>query len=70
MTGFALVRYGADTHTVNTDQRRIPLAELRQHLSNSLRLSSGRGVLVPGPYMLFALTSSGVPSVSRTISIR
>jgi galactose oxidase len=69
VTGFALVRYGADTHTVNTDQRRIPLAG-SGGTSHSLRLSADGGVLVPGPYMLFALTSSGVPSVSRTISIR
>ena len=69
VTGFALVRYGADTHTVNTDQRRIPLPG-SGGTSHSLRLPADGGVLVPGPYMLFALDELRRPAVSRTISIR
>lgn len=69
MARFALIRFGSSTHTVDTDQRRIPLAG-SGGTSHSLRLPADTGTLVPGPYMLFALTSAGVPSVARTVSIR
>ena len=66
----SLVRYGTATHTVNTDQRRIPLT-----LSNSGRNSysftvpNDSGVALPGYWMLFVMNSAGVPSVSTTIRI-
>jgi galactose oxidase len=73
---FVLMRLSATTHTVNNDQRRIPLS-----ISNTTALSGGAyaytltmpsadpGVVLPGYYMLFALNASGVPSVSTTIQV-
>ena len=70
VTRYSLVRMSSVTHTVNTDQRRIPLTP-SSRTGNTVRLPlpSDRGVLVPGFYMLFALDAAGVPSVSRTIRI-
>jgi galactose oxidase len=69
-TKFSLMRMSTVTHTVNTDQRRIPLtATAVSGNTASLRLPSDRGVLVPGNYMLFALDANGVPSVASTINI-
>jgi galactose oxidase len=76
VASFVLMRLSATTHTVNNDQRRIPLS-----ISSTTALSGGSyaytlkmpsadpGVVLPGYYMLFALNSSGVPSVSTTIQI-
>ena len=68
---FALVRLSAPTHSVNNDQRRIPL--------DSVQIASGRfqvnipnnpNIVTPGNYFLFALNSAGVPSIAKTINIR
>ncbi|CAJ2500001.1 Uu.00g028540.m01.CDS01 [Anthostomella pinea] len=68
--GFALVRYGSATHTVNTDQRRVPLSATGvSGLTYTLQLPADPGVLVPGYWMLFALNAGGVPSVAATVKI-
>jgi len=76
VASFVLMRLSATTHTVNNDQRRIPLS-----ISKITALSGGAyaysltmpsadpGVVLPGYYMLFALNSNGVPSVSTSIQI-
>lgn len=67
---FALVRASSVTHTVNTDQRRIPLTPTGTSGNTStVTLPSDTGVLIPGPYLLFAINADGVPSVAATISI-
>ena len=54
VTKFSLMRMSTVTHTVNTDQRRIPLtATSVSGNTASLKLPADRGVLVPGTYMLF-----------------
>ncbi|GAA2136730.1 hypothetical protein GCM10009825_22230 [Arthrobacter humicola] len=69
-TKFSLMRMSTVTHTVNTDQRRIPMtATAVSGNTASLTLPADRGVLVPGTYMLFAMDSYGVPSVAATIRI-
>jgi galactose oxidase len=74
-SSFALMRLSATTHTVNNDQRRIPfsttLANAVQTSPTSWQLTipSDPGVVLPGYYMLFALTASGVPSVSTTVQV-
>jgi galactose oxidase len=69
---FALMRMGAVTHSVNNDQRRVPLTITGGNPSAGykLPLPSSTGVLLPGNYMLFALTASGRPSVAKVIQIR
>ena len=70
VTNFALLRMAAVTHSVNTDQRRIPLSFTGTAGNYQLSIPAQRGVVLPGNYMLFALDGSGVPSVARTINIR
>lgn len=65
----ALVRYGSSTHTVNTDQRRVPLTTTADGLTYTAVLPSDPGVLLPGYWMLFAIDAQGVPSVATTIKI-
>jgi galactose oxidase len=67
---FAILRLGAVTHSVNNDQRRIPLAATATtSTSYNLTIPADRGIVLPGYYMLFALDSAGVPSVAKTLRI-
>jgi galactose oxidase len=68
---FALVRSSSVTHTVNNDQRRVPLAiqATSGPAAYTLSIPSDPGVVLPGYYMLFALDARGVPSVSATVRI-
>jgi galactose oxidase len=69
--GFALVRMSAVTHSVNNDQRRIPLTPATvSGTTYTLRLPVSKGVLLPGNYMLFAINAKGTPSVATIINIR
>jgi galactose oxidase len=66
---FSLVRFGSSTHTVNTDQRRVPLTATANGLTYTMSLPSDPGVLLPGYWMLFAINSAGVPSVATTVQV-
>ncbi|KAL8684845.1 MAG: hypothetical protein Q9218_008108 [Villophora microphyllina] len=71
VTSFSIMQYGSGTHSVHTDQRRIPLsATAVSGLSYTLTVPSDPGVALPGSWMLFAMDSAGVPSVAKTILIR
>jgi galactose oxidase len=70
---FALVRMAAVTHSLDNDQRLIPVkpvAVRRAKDKYRLRLPSSTGVLLPGNYMLFALYANGTPSAAKIINIR
>jgi galactose oxidase len=67
---FALVRMSAVTHSVNNDQRRIPLVPASvTGTTYTLQLPGDKGVVLPGNYMLFALDASGTPSVAKIVTI-
>jgi galactose oxidase len=68
---FALVRLSSVTHSVNNDQRRIPLEFRTFGMNNvySVKIPTSRGVAIPGYYMLFAMNSAGVPSVAKIIKL-
>ncbi|KAH7321880.1 hypothetical protein BKA65DRAFT_513171 [Rhexocercosporidium sp. MPI-PUGE-AT-0058] len=67
---FAMLRVGSNTHSVNTDQRRVPLEDIRQSGSQySLTLPSDNGIMIPGDWYLFVLSAQGTPSVSRTVTV-
>ena len=70
IASMSLVRYGSATHTVDTDQRRIPLT-LKPTGSHTYQVvvPSDAGIDLPGYYMLFAINSAIVPSISKTIQI-
>ncbi len=71
VASFALMRLSATTHTVNNDQRRIPLQPTETEKSTyTMPISSDPGIVLPGYYMLFAMNEAGVPSVAKTIQIR
>lgn len=67
---FILVRIGSVTHSVNSDQRRIPLTSVTNSGSEyTATLPSDSGILIPGHYYLFVLNAAGVPSIARTIQV-
>ena len=69
VTGFALVRGGSATHTVDTDQRRIPLTPTGSGNTYRVTVPQDPGIALPGQWMLFAISGAGVPSVARTVLI-
>lgn len=70
VTAFSIVRVGSTTHTVNNDQRRLPLTfTATGPTSYAVDIPSNRGIALPGYYMLFALESDGVPSVAKIVRL-
>lgn len=69
VNSFSLIRMGSTTHTVNTDQRRIPLTPTVSGLNYTITVPGDAGVALPGYWMLFALDSAGVPSLAKTVLI-
>ncbi|KAJ9489215.1 hypothetical protein VN97_g4066 [Penicillium thymicola] len=68
----SLIRLGTNTHTVNTDQRRIPLHITPTSLIwNTYRttLPKDSGILIPGYWMLFVMDRNGVPSIAKIMMI-
>ncbi len=67
---FDAVRISATTHTVNNDQRRIPLA-VTAGANNTYRLKipGDPGVVPPGYYMLFGINAQSTPSVAKIVKI-
>lgn len=70
VSSFSVVRFGATTHTVNNDQRRLSLA-FRQTGTNTYAVDvpSNPGWLLPGKWMLFALDGDGTPSIARVVDV-
>jgi Galactose oxidase-like, Early set domain len=66
----ALVRLGAVTHSVNMEQRYIPLSFTAGAASISATAPANANVAPPGPYMLFIIDANGVPSVARIVSVQ
>lgn len=71
VTAFSMVRLGAVTHTVNSDQRRVSLAHTRNaDGSYDVAVPSNAGILLPGQWMLFAMNAAGTPSLARIVTIK
>ncbi|WP_158592188.1 galactose oxidase-like domain-containing protein [Noviherbaspirillum sedimenti] len=71
VNAFVLMRLSAVTHSINNDQRRVPLQSSSvDGRSHQLAIPANRGILPPGYYMLFAMNADGVPSIANTIQIR
>ncbi|KAB8295126.1 hypothetical protein EYC80_007057 [Monilinia laxa] len=70
VTTFSMTRYGSATHTVNTDQRRIPLKPVTTNGNTyTFTIPADPGIALPGYWMFWAINSAGVPSVASTIKI-
>lgn len=66
----ALIRIGSVTHSINSDQRRVPLTNVVVSGSGyTATLPSDGGIVIPGYYYLFAISAGGVPSVANTIKV-
>ncbi|PSN67470.1 galactose oxidase [Corynespora cassiicola Philippines] len=66
---FSIIRVGTVTHGVNSDQRRIPLTPEVDGNDAVLRLPADSGILLAGPWYLFALSAEGVPSEAHTFFV-
>ena len=65
-----LVSPGAVTHATDMHQRLIEVATTPTPTGNGLVAAiPNNGTLPPGPYMLFALDSNGVPSVASWVQV-
>jgi galactose oxidase len=68
---FVLMRLSAVTHSLNNDQRRVPLQFTATDATHyTLRMPANAGIATPGYYMLFALDAKGTPSLSKTLQVR
>lgn len=67
---FAMVRTGASTHSVNNDNRRIPLKVAKKDGGIFLlNVPNKSSIALPGNYFVFAINSAGVPSIAASISV-
>ena len=68
VSAFALMRAAGATHSINTDQRRVPLKMTKLTGSNNdsveykVEVPDNPGAVIPGWWMLFAIGEDGVPS--------
>ncbi len=70
VSAFALLRLSSVTHSLNNEQRRVPLNfSSTSPTSHTVSLPADRGALIPGYYMLFALNANGVPSPAHTLRV-
>jgi chitodextrinase len=65
----ALVRLGAVTHSVNMEQRYVPLSYTAGTSALSATAPANANIAPPGYYMLFAIDSNGVPSVAKFVRV-
>jgi hypothetical protein len=66
-----LIRPGSATHMLNTDQRSIALdlAPGPRAGTVALTVPAAAALVPPGPYLLFVVNATGVPSVGRWVSV-
>ena len=65
----ALVRLGAVTHSVNMDQRYVPLSFTDDGDTVDVTAPANANLAPPGVYMLFVIDEDGVPSVARMVRV-
>ncbi|MFL5857123.1 MAG: galactose oxidase-like domain-containing protein [Solirubrobacteraceae bacterium] len=65
----ALVRLGAVTHSVNMEQRYLPLSYTAGATALNATAPANQNIAPPGYYMLFATDTNGVPSIAKFIRI-
>jgi hypothetical protein len=65
----ALVRLGAVTHSVNMEQRYVPLTYAAGSGSLTATAPANPNIAPPGVYMLFLVDANGVPSVGKMITV-
>jgi hypothetical protein len=63
------VRLGAVTHSVDMEQRYVPLSFTAGSGTLSVTGPANSNIAPPGPYMLFLVDAEGVPSVARMVTV-
>ena len=66
----ALIRLGAVTHSVNMEQRYVPLTFTAGSASLTASGPANANIAPPGMYMLVAVDANGVPSVARMVTLK
>ena len=66
----SLVKTGSATHTVDFDQRYVPLSYTATGTALNVRMPEGPQVAPPGFYMLFVFNAAGVPSLAKVVQLR
>lgn len=68
VTEFSFVRMSSATHSINNEQRRIPVNFTVVDGYHHLEIPNAN-IMPPGYYMLFALNGDGVPSISEAVLV-
>jgi Domain of unknown function (DUF1929)/Bacterial Ig-like domain len=69
ITKVALVRLGAVTHSVNMEQRYVPLSFTAGTGTLNATAPANANIAPPGVYMLFVIDANGVPSVAKMVRV-
>ncbi|MDP8968782.1 MAG: DUF1929 domain-containing protein, partial [Actinomycetota bacterium] len=64
-----LVRLGAVTHSVDMDQRYVPLTFTPGSGTLTATGPPNPNIAPPGPYMLFIVNAAGVPSIAQIVTV-
>jgi Galactose oxidase-like, Early set domain/Bacterial Ig domain len=64
-----LVRLGAQTHSVEMEQRYVPVSFTAGSGTLTATVPANVNAAIPGAYMLFIVDSAGVPSVARMLTV-
>jgi hypothetical protein len=70
ITKVTLIRFGSVTHAFNMSQRLVPLTFSPGANGLSVVFPATRTVAPPGPYLLFLVNATGVPSVGQIVLLR
>jgi len=65
---FSFIRMSSATHSVNNEQRRVPVTFSRNGSTYSLNVPNAN-IMPPGYYMLFAMDQNGVPSIAEAVQV-
>ncbi len=68
--GAVLMRVSSVTHSVDFEQRRVPLKFSTDGSGLTLAAPPNANIAPPGMYMLFLIDNNGVPSIARMISLQ
>jgi hypothetical protein len=69
ITSVALIRASAVTHSLNMDQRYVPLNFTASADKLSVNVSANGNLAPPGYYMLVVVNNQGVPSVAHFLKL-
>ncbi|WP_152206339.1 malectin domain-containing carbohydrate-binding protein [Marinobacter changyiensis] len=66
---FNMIRLQGTTHSINTDQRFIPLDFSIEEGGYQVNINPNPNVMIPGFYWMFAIDENGVPSEGYSIQV-